>query len=624
VNAGLPKGAVVVALTQVGADLARRIARLLPGAEVHGLSTRVDNADVPFAKTAMHLRQLFRDGRPIVGVIAAGALVRILAPVLTDKHDDPPVLSVAEDGSAVVPLLGAHHGANRLAVRIAKSLRGFAAVTNASDIRFGGSFDDPGPGWVVRGDPKAAMATALANYRPGPDARMPEIMNLTPMPGRFGVITVLTDDAIADQPGVAVLHPKTLAVGLGCERGADPSELMELACAVIKDSGYALDSVACIATIDLKEDEPAMRFVAESLGVPLRLFTAEALERETPRVKNPSAVVFKEVGTHSVAEAAALAAAGEQSRLEIPKRKSPRCTAALAKSYAHDLLDPERIGRAPGLLWIVGIGPGRGEWRTPEATTAIATATDLVGYSLYLDLLGELAVDKSRHDYALGEETERVKHALTLAAEGKTVALISSGDAGIYAMAALAYELIDAAPPWQRLDVRVAPGISALQAAAARLGAPLGHDFCAVSLSDLLTPWDAIEKRLSAAAQGDFVTVLYNPASNKRRAPFESALKIFRATRPGDTPVGLARNLGRPDEQVRIVPLRTLDIGMVDMLTTVVIGSSTSREIPSSGGRRMYTPRGYAAKATKAPAAKRPTSRSAKAKPRKTKKTSKT
>jgi cobalt-precorrin 5A hydrolase/precorrin-3B C17-methyltransferase len=231
----------------------------------------------------------------------------------------------------------------------------------------------------------------------------------------------------------------------------------------------------------------------------------------------------------------------------------------------------------------------------------IGEATDLVGYSLYLDLLGPLARGRTRHDYDLGAEEARVRRAMELAGEGKTVALVCSGDAGIYAMATLVFELLDNGDlpdAARRIAIEVSPGISALQAAAARTGAPLGHDFCTISLSDLLTPWDVIEARIQAAAEADFVIAFYNPVSKKRRTQLAHARDLLLRHRPADTPVILATNLGREGESVRIVELAALNIDDVDMLTVVIVGSSESRVVTSGEGRRfVYTPRGYAGKA---------------------------
>jgi cobalt-precorrin 5A hydrolase/precorrin-3B C17-methyltransferase len=230
----------------------------------------------------------------------------------------------------------------------------------------------------------------------------------------------------------------------------------------------------------------------------------------------------------------------------------------------------------------------------------VAEATDLVGYSLYLDLLGPLADGKARHDFDLGAEERRVRHAMELAGEGRIVALVCSGDAGIYAMATLVFELLDRGDlpdGARRIEIQVSPGISALQAAAARAGAPLGHDFCTISLSDLLTPWPDIVRRVEAAAEGDFVIAFYNPVSMKRRTQLAFARDVLLRHRAPETPVILATNLGREGERVRIVDLAALDVDEVDMLTVVVVGSTNTRVVTTGEGRRFaYTPRGYAAK----------------------------
>jgi cobalt-precorrin 5A hydrolase/precorrin-3B C17-methyltransferase len=303
--------------------------------------------------------------------------------------------------------------------------------------------------------------------------------------------------------------------------------------------------------------------------------------------------VFRAVGCHGVAEAAALAGAGPDGVLVVEKRIGARATCAIACSPR--AIDAAQVGRARARLAIVGLGPGDAGWRSGEASALIARASDLVGYGLYLDLAGSARAGQVRHEFALGEEEARVAHALSLAAEGRDVALLSSGDPGIYAMAALAFELIESGPPaWRRIAITVAPGISALQAAAARAGAPLGHDFCTISLSDLMTPASLIEQRLDAAARGDFVVALYNPASRRRRALLDVALGIFARHRPAETPVVIARDLGRPGETVKTVPLCEVNPDDVDMLTVMLIGASTTRRFArGDGGSWVYTPRGY-------------------------------
>jgi len=630
---------VFMALTAQGLALARRLQPDFPGAEVHGRRGRAEGADILFDDTAATLRARFAEGRPIVGLCAAGILIRALAPLLADKRAEPPVIALAEDGGAVVPLLGGHCGANDLARQIAETLGIEAAVTTAGDRRFGIALDAPPAGWVLANpeDCKAFVAALLdgARVRLRVDAlerprglALRQAQDETECPqgeeeqsssssracrgtkhdvnwltasdlpfDKSGDLEILITERA--EPGSAerlVYQPRTLALGVGCERGCAAGELIVLVRARLQEAGLAPQALAGVFSLDIKADEAAVHALAENLGVPARFFDAAALEAEAPRLANPSEAVFREVGVHGVAEGAALAAVGEAGALILPKAKSARATCALAR--APSPLDAGSIGAARGQLLVIGTGPGAEVWRTPETRAAITAATDLVGYRLYLDLLGPETAGKARHDFELGEEEARVRHALALAAEGRTVALVSSGDPGIYAMASLVFEVLEACerPDWRRVRVEVAPGISALQAAAARIGAPLGHDFCTVSLSDLMTPWPAIEKRLTAAAEGDFVVALYNPVSKRRQHQLERARDILLQHRPADTPVVLARQLGRPGEEVTVVDLAALTPEQVDMLTLVLIGSSTTRRVPrSDGGLWVYTPRGYGA-----------------------------
>jgi precorrin-2 C20-methyltransferase/precorrin-3B C17-methyltransferase len=243
-------------------------------------------------------------------------------------------------------------------------------------------------------------------------------------------------------------------------------------------------------------------------------------------------------------------------------------------------------------LRIVGLGPGSPEWLSPEAREALHEASDLVGYQPYLDRVPPLPGQR-RHGSDNRLEIERAQHALELAEEGNRVCVVSSGDPGIFAMASAVMEALENGPPrWRELDIQVLPGISAMQAAAARVGAPLGHDFCVLSLSDRLKPWEAVEKRLHAAASADLVLALYNPLSSQRRRQLGLACEIIRNYRAPDTPVVIARNLGGTGERVVIAELAGLDTHDVDMRTILLIGSSATRSFTSPSGRRfVYTPR---------------------------------
>ncbi|WP_062205803.1 precorrin-3B C(17)-methyltransferase [Aureimonas sp. AU12] len=590
----------LILLAPAALPLARRVAGALD-AEIHGARARVPEAKILFDGAAEHIRALFLAGRPIVGIMAAGALIRILAPVLADKQAEPPVVALAEDGSVAVPLLGGHHGANDLARRCAALTGGVAAVTTAGDLRFGVALDEPPTGWHLEnpGDAKGVMAELVAGEFAWIEGEADWLAGARIPVSDDGRVSLTVSTQARDARPLELLYrPKTLVLGLGTERGTDPAEAIALGEAVLREAGVSSSSLAAVASIDLKADEAAVHAVAAHFGVPARFFDAPTLEREAPRLATPSEVVFRETGCHGVSEGAALAAVGAQGDLLIPKRKSARATAALAE--ARRPLDAAEIGRARGTLFVVGIGPGSAAWRSPEVSAMVAEATDLVGYSLYLDLLGPLANGKARHDFDLGAEERRVRHAMELAGQGRTVALVCSGDAGIYAMATLVFELLDRGDlpdVARRIEIRVSPGISALQGAAARAGAPLGHDFCTISLSDLLTPWEDIVRRVEAAAVGDFVIAFYNPVSMKRRTQLAFARDVLLRHRPAETPVILATNLGRDGERVRIVELAALDVDEVDMLTTVVVGSTNTRVVVTGEGRRFaYTPRGYSAK----------------------------
>lgn len=589
---------VVIALSRSGETVARQIAASF-GVLLHGREGRVDEADAYFPNALDHIRDLFASGTPVVGVCASGILIRAVAPLLADKLHEPPLVSVSDDGMSVVPLLGGHRGANRLAREIAELMGARAAVTTAGDVALQVALDEPPPGWRLANpeDAKGAMAALLA----GEGARISgePCAWLSGLPSGEGI--GISSGIAPAETGPNHLHfaPLRVTIGVGCARNCPAAELEALVMRELSDKNISPAAVHSINTLDLKADEPAVLALAKKLGVPLRVFGAEELNVVADKVLNPSKIVFLEVRTRSVSEAAALAQS-PGSELISEKKKSQNATCAVALS-PHPIV--EFRGRARGRLAIVGIGPGQGSWRTPEASRLIAEAEELVGYGLYIDLLGPLAAGKPRFDFPLGGEEARCRHALERAGEGYNVALICSGDAGIYAMGALVYELLnredaglsDAA---RRVEIVSAPGVSALQAAAARAGAPLGHDFCAISLSDLLTPRQDILRRIQAAADGDFVIAFYNPVSKRRRTLLAEAQNVLLAHRPADTPVILASSLGRPEEEVRYRRLDALEVDEVDMLTVVIVGSSSSQVVALGEGPRVYTPRGYERKSS--------------------------
>ena len=373
---------------------------------------------------------------------------------------------MAEDGSAVVPLLGGHRGANDLARRIAEALGTIPAITTAGDLALGVALDTPPPGWRLE-NPEDARAVMAALLRGAAATLSGDADWLAPLLRRGEIVSRPAPDSdapavlkVANGPAL-VWRRQKLALGVGCVRGCDPGDLIGLVHRSLADAGRSAFEVAGISSVDIKADEAAVHALAAALGVSVRFFPPERLEAETPRLTDPSEIVFAEIGCHGVAEAAALAAAGPDGRLVLAKRKSATATCALAVLGSA----PEQ-GRPRGRLAVVGIGPGTPEWRTPEASRLIAEADELVGYGLYLDLLGPLAAGR-RRDFPLGAEAERCRYALESAAMGRSVALISSGDGGIYAMGALVMELLATAPERggvsdaaRRVGIRHVPGIS--------------------------------------------------------------------------------------------------------------------------------------------------------------------
>jgi cobalt-precorrin 5A hydrolase/precorrin-3B C17-methyltransferase len=521
-----------------------------------------------------------------------GVAVRVVGPLLSDKTTDPAVVCVDEAGRFAVAVAGGHAGgANRLAEEVAGLLGATAVVTTATDAA-GITALDALPGFTSAGD-IAGVTRALLDGEPvalqrdlpawpvPPDlqARLPQAVAIDRLHGgearppegpRAGPTVRITDRTAPSSPGLVLLRPPCLVVGVGASTGAPAEEVAQLLEAALAEAGLVLESVAAVATIDRRAGDPAVT----GLGLPVRAYPAARLAAQS--VPNPSAVVDAAVGTPSVAEAAALLAAGPGGELVVPKRGDRHATVALA-----------RRARPRGRLFLVGLGPGEPRQRTPAATEAVREAEVVIGYGPYLEQAADVLTP--RHEVIaspIGEERDRVAVALARAEAGRRVALVCSGDAGIYALAGLALE---AAGDGGDADVEVVPGVTAAVSAASLLGAPLGHDHAAVSLSDLHTPWADIERRLEAAGAADLVVALYNPRSRARAGHLEKARRILLAHRRPDTPVGVVTDAYRPGQRVTLTTLDELDPEIVGMTTTVIVGSSATRVV----GGRMVTPRGY-------------------------------
>ncbi|MGW3156051.1 precorrin-3B C(17)-methyltransferase [Streptomyces sp. NPDC001089] len=520
------------------------------------------------------VRRAFLECDQLVCFLATGAVVRLIAPLLGDKTADPGVVCVDEAGRFAVSLVGGHGGgANELAREVGGLLDAEPVVTTATDAVGIPGLDTLG--LPVEGD-VAGVTRALLDGEPvGLDAESAWPLPALPL-GAEGSRTVrVTDRLVPPAEGLVILRPPSLVVGVGASKGATVDEVAGLVEDALRDAGLSARSVAELATVDAKSEEPGIVGAAARLGVPL--VTHPAAELAAVDVPNPSGAPLAAVGTPSVAEAAALVRGGE---LLVPKRKSVRADGRPAMATVAVVRRPAR-----GRLAVVGLGPGARDLLTPRAREELRRASVLVGLDQYVDQIRDLLRPGTRVlESGLGAEEERARTAVAEARRGQAVALIGSGDAGVYAMASPA--LAEASDD---IDVVGVPGVTAALAAAAILGAPLGHDHVSVSLSDLHTPWEVIERRVRAAAEADIVVTFYNPRSRGRDWQLPKALAILSAHREPTTPVGVVRNASRPDESSRLTTLGGLDPATVDMMTVVTVGNTATREIAG----RMVTPRGY-------------------------------
>ncbi|MFF7542087.1 precorrin-3B C(17)-methyltransferase [Streptomyces canus] len=550
----------LISATAAGAAARDRLAAAWPD------RTRVYDGPVGDA-----VRRAFAECEQLVCFLATGAVVRLIAPLLGDKASDPGVVCVDEGGRFAVSLVGGHGGgANELAREAGELLGAGPVVTTATDAVGVSGLDTLG--LPVQGA-VAAVSRALLDGEPVA-LHNESLWPLPPLPvaaeGAYGIR--VTDRLVELSEREVVLRPPTLVVGVGASKGAPTEEVLDLIEDSLREAGLSLKSVAELATVDAKAQEPGIVAAAEQLGVPLVTYSAEELA--VVEVPNPSDAPLAAVGTPSVAEAAALIGGGE---LLVPKRKS---AARPAMATCAVVRRPAR-----GRLAVVGLGPGARDLLTPRAKAELRRASVLVGLDQYVDQIRDLLRPGTRIlESGLGAEEERARTAVEEARKGRAVALIGSGDAGVYAMASPA--LAEASDD---IDVIGVPGVTAALAAAALLGAPLGHDHVSISLSDLHTPWEVIERRVRAAAEADIVVTFYNPRSRGRDWQLPKALAILAEHREPATPVGVVRNASRPDESARLTTLAALDPATVDMMTVVTVGNTATRDIAG----RMVTPRGY-------------------------------
>lgn len=557
----------VVAATRRGGALAAHLADAWPDACIYP------------GRCAVEIPRAWGECDGLALFMAAGAAVRLIAPLLSGKEQDPAVVCIDDAGTFAVALAGGHAGgANALAVRVAEALGAQPVVTTASDALGYPALDSLGAGIGFRIDPASELAAVGAALVGGDrvtfsaDQRWPlpalppnVVPAAVPEPPCLAVT-----DRICDVGRPAVIYrPASLVVGVGCSRGASAEEILALVDAALTGAHLSPLSVARLGSIDAKRDEAGLIEAAARRGWPLVFYPAGRLAGMA--VPNPSEAARRAVGTPSVAEASVIASGGA---LVAPKATSARVAVA--------------VGRVPprGRLYLVGTGPGNASLVPAMAREALASCEVVVGLDRYVDQVRPLlrpgcVVMAS----GIGDEMARAQTAVAQATEGAAVALVSGGDAGIYAMGSPALGIAGAG-----IDVVTVPGITAANAAAALLGAPLGHDHASISLSDLLTPWEVIRGRIAAAAAADFVVVFYNPKSRRRHWQVEHARHLLLEYRKESTPVGVVTDAFRPGQTVSITTLGDLDAGQVGMTSTVVVGNAQTELVCG----RMVTPRGYA------------------------------
>ncbi|MEN4949607.1 precorrin-3B C(17)-methyltransferase [Pseudomonas proteolytica] len=538
----------IVILGQGSLATARSIQQVYPGAQIHGLAGRVEGADQTYSEFGATLRQLYQQGTPIIALCAAGIVIRTLAALLLEKGEEPAVLAVAEDGSAVVPLLGGLGGVNGMAREIAAALGVAAAITTSGELRFGTCLLNPPQGYQLADLElgKRFVSDLLAGEQVRIEGAAPWLEQANLAQDQQARLSIHVGSAErVPAANELLIYPKNTWVA--CRPGAELAARVRQA---LQQDGIAVQSLACLLADDADMASGQLQEAALELGVPLRFTTLAA---------GPDIVI------HGAAAPVDLA----------------------------------QLGRPRGRLAVIGLGPGAAELMVPAVKAELARCTDVLGYETYVRMAGPFRADQVQHCTDNREEMQRARHAFELAAQGRSVVVVSSGDPGVFAMAAAVLEALHESsdPAWQRVELEILPGVSASLATAAQAGAPLGHDFCVMSLSDNLKPWSIIEKRLDLACQADLALAFYNPISRSRPWQLGRALEIVAQHRNAATPVVLGRDIGRPGQTLRTLTLGQLTPDQVDMRTMVLIGSSTTCAFPRlGGGEWVYTPRWYGEK----------------------------
>jgi len=593
----------IVALSKQGAELGRRLKVLLPASDLYlpqKFAVKEKDTYAYELPPGKLIAEIFNKYRGIVFIMATGITIRLIAPHVNSKHQDPAVVAIDDEGKFAVSILSGHiGGANSLALKVASLTGAEPVITTASDSRgiIAPDLLAKSKGWgIEKGSALTEVSAALVNgekvgvyqdagetdWQQGISPKIKVFKGLDALVKSDCTAAIIISDRVFDKKRLSVpavvFRPKSLTVGIGCNRGTTAADIEKAIDAVFAENGLSTASIRSLATIDLKEDEAGLLKYARKHKLPLEYFDKDLLNK-VKFPSHPSPLVLKHVGVASVCEPAAILAGG--SDLIVRKTGYKRMiTAAVSR-----LRPAEKV--LVGQLFLIGIGPGDPDQMTVRARQVMADCEVIIGYSSYIEQVKHLISHKKIFSTGMGKEIERVNEALNLAAQGKTVALLSGGDSGVYGMAGLVCEMLlhrDSRP-----YVEVIPGVPSVIAGAALLGAPLNGDVASISLSDYLVPWESIVKRLHMAAEGDFVIALYNPKSKKRRDQLDEAQKIIMKYRSPSTPVGIVNNAYRPGQQVVIASLKDMTCFNIDMNTIIIVGNSNTL----TGNGMMISPRGY-------------------------------
>ncbi len=539
-----------------------------------------------------------------VGSISAS--IRLISPLLVSKDKDPGVIVVDRKGFRIIPLVGIHQtNVYEISLKLSKLFDGDLVMTNNSIYEEFLNLDSFGKSWgwkrsgslnywsnlVIKQSQKQTIYAKQFSgnklwKKTKSSKKIDQLLEKDLISRDENTFFISTKNNHS-----AAWHPPILWVGIGCERNTSPQLIEDSIKKIFLKYELSPHSIAGLATIDIKKDEIGLISIANKNNWPIKFFNNKDLLKVN--IPNPSKIVYEEIGTFSVSEAACMLACGDGGQLICEKTIFKHKDSARNSFGAVTLAIGEskkQYAPSKGVIRIIGSGPGDLTFLTNDSKAALSDCSVWIGYKMYLDLLEPLMRnDQIRVNSELTQEKQRCHEAISLAEEGIKVAIISSGDSGIYGMAGLLIELIQKLDINFRPSITIHPGISSLQLAASLAGAPLMNDFCAISLSDKLTPWKIIEKRIKGALAGDFVVAIFNPQSNERNWQLRKAIDMFLNFRSRNTPVLVARQVGRKQQKKRFFNLANIPIDEIDMLSILIIGNSTTKLVDDY----LISPRGY-------------------------------